>query len=143
MIILDTDVLTLIQRRQGEEFSRLASRLDQAGQSHEICVTVISFEEQMRGWLSYLSRHRAVARQVEAYRRLNLLVKDFARRRVLDFDESAGQIFEQLSKSKVRLGTMDLKIAAISLTNEATLVSRNLRDYRRVPELTVEDWTVP
>jgi tRNA(fMet)-specific endonuclease VapC len=42
---------------------------------------------------------------------------------------------------KIRIGTMDLRIAAIALTHGATLLSRNLVDFKRVPELEVEDWT--
>jgi tRNA(fMet)-specific endonuclease VapC len=42
---------------------------------------------------------------------------------------------------KIRIGTMDLKIAAIALAHGATLLSRNLVDFKKVPGLTVEDWT--
>jgi tRNA(fMet)-specific endonuclease VapC len=37
---------------------------------------------------------------------------------------------------------MDLKIAAIVLAHDATLLSRNLSDFRKVPGLKVEDWTL-
>jgi predicted nucleic acid-binding protein len=36
--------------------------------------------------------------------------------------------------------TMDLKIAAITLTHSATLLSANLRDFHHVPDFSVEDW---
>ncbi len=36
---------------------------------------------------------------------------------------------------------MDLKIASIAMANEAILVSRNLKDFEQVPDLTVKDWT--
>jgi tRNA(fMet)-specific endonuclease VapC len=42
---------------------------------------------------------------------------------------------------KIRIGTMDLKIASIVKVRDATLFSRNLRDFRKVPGLKVEDWS--
>jgi predicted nucleic acid-binding protein len=36
---------------------------------------------------------------------------------------------------------MDLKIAAIVLSQAATLLSKNLADFGKVPDLRVEDWT--
>lgn len=60
---------------------------------------------------------------------------------MLDFDEPAAAQFGQLRRARIRLGSMDLKIAAIALSQEALLLSRNLRDFQRVPGLRVEDWT--
>jgi tRNA(fMet)-specific endonuclease VapC len=40
------------------------------------------------------------------------------------------------------IGSMDLKIASIALAHSATLLSANLRDFRQVPNLSVEDWLV-
>jgi hypothetical protein len=41
----------------------------------------------------------------------------------------------------LQAGTMDSKIAAIVVSRDATLLSRNLADLRQVPGLQVEDWT--
>ena len=60
---------------------------------------------------------------------------------VLDFDDEAAAEYRKLRGMKVRIGTMDLKIAAITLAHGALLLSRNLRDFKRVPGLDVEDWT--
>ena len=68
---------------------------------------------------------------------------DYCGRRVLDYDAAAIQRFQELRKAKIRIGTMDLKIAAIALSRGAKLLSRNLSDYRKVPGLVVEDWTLP
>ena len=62
---------------------------------------------------------------------------------VLDFDERAGVEYQRLRRSRVRIGTMDLKIAAIVLAHDATLLSKNLSDFRKVPGLKVADWTLP
>jgi tRNA(fMet)-specific endonuclease VapC len=49
--------------------------------------------------------------------------------------------FQEFKRAKLKVGTLDLRIASIVLAREATLVSRNLRDFKRVPRLTVEDWS--
>lgn len=54
MIILDTDALSIIQRGAGRDYGVLAGRLDTA--DDEVVVTIISFEEQMRGWLAFIAR---------------------------------------------------------------------------------------
>jgi len=60
---------------------------------------------------------------------------------VLEFDEAAAAEFQRLKQSRLRIRTTDLKMAAIALTHDATLLSRNLSDFRHVPALKVEDWT--
>ena len=48
--------------------------------------------------------------------------------------------FERLRQQRVRIGTMDLKIAAIALGYNALVLSDNLRDFQQVPGLHAEDW---
>ena len=62
---------------------------------------------------------------------------------VLDFDEGASQQFESLRQQKIRIGTQDLRIASIVLATGGILVSRNRKDFRQVPNLTIEDWSQP
>ena len=140
MIILDTDVLSIVQRGRSPEFERLALRLDSADEE-EIVVTIVSFEEQMRGWLAFIARAESSSQQVRAYAKLRELLDDFTSRPVLDFDKTCSSEFDSLVRAKVRIGTMDLKIAAITISHDALLLSRNLADFRRVPGLRVEDWT--
>ena len=47
-----------------------------------------------------------------------------------------------LRPQRIRVGTMDLRIASIALSRGLTVLTRNLRDFRRVPGLLAEDWTV-
>ncbi|HTU20274.1 MAG TPA: type II toxin-antitoxin system VapC family toxin [Gemmataceae bacterium] len=56
------------------------------------------------------------------------------------FDERAAEQFDNLRTRKLRLGTMDLKIAAIALVNQALLLSANRRDFEQVPGLRAENW---
>jgi tRNA(fMet)-specific endonuclease VapC len=140
VIILDSDILSIIQRGQGAEYENLIDRLDLA--SEDVAVSIISFEEQMRGWLAFIAKAQGATQQVVAYAKLRALLHDFGTRPVLDFDQAAANQFERLRRSRVRIGTMDLRIAAIALANNALLLSRNLVDFRKVPGLRVDDWII-
>jgi tRNA(fMet)-specific endonuclease VapC len=106
-----------------------------------VFITIITFEEQTRGWLAYVAGAKARDQQIKAYSRLHALLNEYRNRQVLDFDEAAMSQFEQLTKMRIRIGAMDLKIAATVVSKGATLLSRNLSDFRKVPGLQVEDWS--
>ncbi|HEY5865206.1 MAG TPA: type II toxin-antitoxin system VapC family toxin, partial [Candidatus Tectomicrobia bacterium] len=91
--------------------------------------------------MAYLARTRSTAQQITAYSRLLLHLDSYCRIPVLGFDEAAATVFQRLRRSHIRIGTMDLKIASIVLSRDATLLSRNLGDFGQVPGLHVEDWT--
>jgi tRNA(fMet)-specific endonuclease VapC len=84
-----------------------------------------------------------MAQQITAYGRLLSHLDNYRRIPVLAFDEAAATTFQRLRRSRLRVGTMDLKIAAIVLSRDATLLSRNLGDFSQIPSLHVEDWTLP
>jgi tRNA(fMet)-specific endonuclease VapC len=140
VIILDTDIISVLDSRSGSAYENLAARLARRDVDH-IAITIVSFEEQMRGWLSYIAASRALSRQIEGYARLHRLLRWYQEQELLDFNTSAADVYEKLKRARVRLGAMDLKIAAIALDRGALLVSRNLRDFRKVPNLQVEDWS--
>ena len=141
MVILDTDHISLLERRATSAQGRkLGERLD-AVPAIERAATIVSYEEQLRGWLSVLAKARKMTQQIEAYRRLKRQLENYCRMLVLDFEERAATEFQRLVKARLRIATMDLKIAAIALAHDATLLTRNLADFHRVPGLKVEDWT--
>jgi len=140
MIILDTDCLSLFDREKSLESSILRNRLSRFS-PEDVLTTIITFEEQMRGWLTYLSKCKNIEEQIFAYERLNQFLDNFRKIVVVPFDEKAAEVFQQLKSQKIRVGTMDLKIAAIAISNNAILISRNLSDYEQIPNLTVHDWT--
>jgi len=88
-----------------------------------------------------MARAKSLAQQVEAYAKLKVHLVSYRNILVLDFDESAANEFQRPRRLRIRIGTMDLRIAAIVLAQDATLLSRNLSDFRKVPGLKVEDWT--
>lgn len=134
--ILDTDHITLLQRGH----LRLNQRLADLPQD-QLATTVISYEEQVSGRLAIVRRTRSGAGKVEAYFWLQKTLDFYCRVLVLPFGEEAVGIFAKLKEEKIRVGTQDLLIGAIVLANDGVLLSRNLRDFQRVPDLKVEDWS--
>lgn len=140
MYLLDTDHLTVLQRG-GAQSERLRQRL-QAIPPDDVAVTVISYEEQTRGWMSYQAKARSLEDQVTAYNLLQQHLQVLCAIPLIAFDMAAATIVRQLQQQRIRIGTMDLRIASIALAQGATLLSRNATDFQKVPQLIVEDWTV-
>ena len=138
MILLDTDHLSELERRGSAKGRTLLQRLQL--QSDPIAATIVSIEEQFRGRLAGINQLPAGPKQVHPYSRLVELVEFYSGWTILPFDQPAAQQFLDLKAAKIRIGTMDLKIASIALIHQARVLSANLRDFRQVPGLSVEDW---
>jgi tRNA(fMet)-specific endonuclease VapC len=138
VLILDTDHIVELQKEDVARRERLRLRL--RASREQVAVTIISAEEQMRGWLSSIHRIRDPFRQVRPYSQLLELFSFYAEWELLPFDALAADAYAALRKSGIRVGTMDLKIAGIAKIVGAKLLSRNMVDFGRVPGLAVEDW---
>lgn len=139
MIILDTDHATVMKYQNSERYIRLTSKLSTLN-NEKIGTTIITIEEQMRGWLASIAKERYVQRQVSAYRNLSQLFDFFSVFEILPFDTQAADCFDRLNSTKIRIGTMDLKIASIALTNDFLLLTANRRDFEQIPGLKFENW---
>ncbi len=140
MFILDTDHFTLLEWGSGAVGQQLHERI-RALPEGEVVTTIITFEEQTRGWLAFQARARTLEQQVKAYRRLKRHLDSYLEIQVLEFSSEAAAEFERLQRLRLRVGTMDLKIAAIALAHQATVLTRNRKDFNRIPDLQVEDWS--
>ena len=107
----------------------------------DVATTIITYEEQTRGWMAYLAKCRTLGAQVEAYRRLEKHLTTFRRILVLGFTEPAAVEYQRLARLKHKCGTMDLRIAAITLSLNATLLTRNQADFSPISGLRTADWT--
>ena len=94
MLILDTDLLSLLERADASALA-LQIRLDRIDEN-EIVTTVISYEEQMRGWLGYIAQANTLEKMLLAYERLQTHLQTFRDLTVLSFDLTAAQQFERL-----------------------------------------------
>ena len=70
------------------------------------------------------------------------VLKTFSVSTVLPFDAAAGAVFDGLLAQRIRVATMDLRIASIALARNMILLTRNENDFRKIPGLKTEDWTV-
>lgn len=139
MYILDTDHLSLIQRNN-QEGKLILSRLA-AVEDVSVVVTIITYEEQLRGRLNVLSRAKKLEEQVVAYQWLQKLSENYRLIQIIPFDQSAGLEYQRLRKAYPRLGAMDLKIASISIVKNAILLTRNTSDFGNIKELSIDDWS--
>lgn len=139
-VLLDTDHLSVLEWKEQPARTRLLERLDQLPPD-DIATSIVSFHEQVQGALAYLKRARKAEEIVRAYVKLETIWRWFLRMNVLSYSVQAQDRFADLKPRCPRLKTMDLRIASIALVTGSTLLSRNLRDFRQVPNLSVEDWT--
>ncbi len=140
MYLLDTDHMSLIHRG-GTESSRIGARLAHTP-ANQIAVCIVTYEEQVRGWLAYIAKARTIEQQKPRYDELLRMVELYCSTRILPFSHEAVAAYRNLWLQRIRIGTMDLKIAAIALANDATVVTRNLSDFGKVLGLRTEDWSL-
>lgn len=138
--VLDTDHVSEFQRRNSKVVQRIY-RIN----PNNIAVTIISVEEQVRGQLKVINEMNNLKSGdslVQAYANLGKTVKFFHNIHVLDFDQQACNCYTELKRQKIRIGTQDLKIASIVLSQQAILVTRNRKDFEKIPNLLIQDWTI-
>jgi tRNA(fMet)-specific endonuclease VapC len=139
MLVLDTSILSILEwSGTSPKAQRLTQRLERGDQP--IVTTIVCCEEQMRGWMASLNSQAKLTDQVESYRRLRRRIEYYCEIEILDFDAAAAAQFQEYRNAKLKVGTMDLRIAAIVFVHGATVLTENSRDFRRVPGLQVEDW---
>ncbi|MEH2114883.1 type II toxin-antitoxin system VapC family toxin [Nostoc sp.] len=79
---------------------------------------------------------------IRGYAVLLEILQSFATAPILPFDAGAIALFDQLRSQRVRVSTMDLRIAAIAISRNLVLLTRNVSDFNKVPGLVMEDWTL-
>jgi tRNA(fMet)-specific endonuclease VapC len=136
LFVLDTDILSLYQRGH----SVLSSKLNSYPAS-ELAITVITVEEELAAWYSLLRKVHDPDDLVMAYTRLAEAVPVLARWQIPRMNSASVVRYEKLKSMNLNVRKMDLRIAAITLEHGGVLVTRNTRDFQRIPSLQVEDWS--
>jgi tRNA(fMet)-specific endonuclease VapC len=126
--LFDTDHLSVLQQQSEPDYSALLRRIVSHPQT-DLNLCVISFHEQILGCHTYVSRARTAANVVRGYSMLSRLLDDYASAVVLPFCPAAAVEFDKLLSFRIRIGTMDLRIASIALARKLILVTRNTSDF--------------
>ena len=135
--IFDTDIFTLWYLAHPVVCQRASVHA-----TSDLAVTIITVEEQLTGWYSQLRKTRQRDALARVYQRFTDVVGKLAGLRIFSFEEPAILRYEQLRAMRLNIGGYDLRIAAITLEVGGILVTRNQRDFRRIPNLVLEDWSV-
>lgn len=129
LYVLDTNTLSCFFRGEG----RIAERLSTISPSEVAIPTVVLFEIET-----------GIAKSPEAKRRRAQLDEAVSTVETLAFGRkearSAARVRAHLEALGKPIGPYDVLIAGTALANGATLVTRNVREFRRVPGLAVENW---
>jgi tRNA(fMet)-specific endonuclease VapC len=139
MTAFDTDVLSDILRGVPALVAR-ATLIHPTQQ----CVPTVAVEEVIRGRLAVIRQVQAGKGKVNLAQAYDLFDKSFqalAAFQILPYSDAADRLVQSFRSGKIRVGTRDLRIAAICIVHGATLVTRNARDYSKIPGLTLDVWS--
>ncbi len=134
LFVLDTDILTLYYRGNAA-----VVRLVDSTPEPDLAISIITVDEQLTGWYTLTRRARQPAQVARAYLQLGEAVVRLGRWRIIPYTESAIARVAYLKSLRLNVRLMDLRIAAIALENGAADMTRNRRDFDRIPGLTVEE----
>jgi len=138
MHLLDSDTL----RHLHEEHPRVIRRLRELPAGEVVATTIITRIEALRGRFDYLLKAATTEEFLRAQRLLTRTDELLRELPIVPLNEAALAHFERLRRVKglKKVGRGDLLIGSITLAHRATLVSRNVRDFRKIPDLRVVNW---
>lgn len=132
MYMLDTNICIFLLKNRDELLKRKFKAIK------KLCISSITYGELCFG----IENGIATLQQVR-FEQLNLFTEKL---RIEAWDAEAarhyGAIRALLKQTGQIIGSNDLLIAAHARSIAAVLVTNNIREFSRVPNLTVEDWTV-
>jgi tRNA(fMet)-specific endonuclease VapC len=139
MIVLDTDIITLLSYGRTE---KLRQRIDAVEEGEELAVTIVTRMEILQGRFDSIvkaANEEELLTAMDRFRASQGMLDSF---RLLEVDDAAARHFKEMTKpkKKVKMRRKDLLIACIALAHQALLVTRNVDDYKPVTGLRVDNW---
>ena len=137
LYLFDTDMLTLFREGHPAVCGRAA-----AHETSELATSIITVEEQLTGWYTVLRQAKDDLRLTTAYDRMTRTIRFLSRIQVISYTITAASQFQTFRKARLKVKTMDLRIACVALDAGARLITRNRTDFELVPGLEIEDWSI-
>lgn len=134
--LFDTDHVSLQERGHPPLRARLA-----AAPPGSVAVCPVTVEEMVRGRLAILARRLDGDERVRGYAKLIATISFFSSVPIVAFDARCEARYQELVALRLRVGSQDLRIAAVALAQDLVVVNRNRRDFEKVPGLLIEDWS--
>ena len=101
----------------------------------QLCISSITYAELMYG--AEKSQWKERSRTALALMMASITILNFDGKAA----EMYGMIRAELEARGTPIGSMDMLIAAHAMAEELTVVTNNIREFSRIEELRVEDWT--
>lgn len=138
MNVLDTDVLSSFAYGTAS-----IVQMVNAQPPEMLSIPIIAIEEIFRGRLAAIRKFdtaHQTEKRLQAYIHLQESFIKLNRFNVLTLHPAAEALAMQWKHAKIKVGIQDMRIAAIAIINNATLVTRNVRDYAQIPSLNYTTW---
>ena len=141
MLIIDSNHLRVL-RIPGSKGALLKAKLIADGR--DVVTTIINVHEGIKGYFHEINEAKTGLARISPYANLQSLLEYYANWIVLPFDEAAAKRFDEIKRNPKlrRIGAWDLQIAAIALCHGATVLTQNVKDFKNIPGLKVEDWLI-
>lgn len=134
--VLDTDTLTLLLHHHPGVTAQALTHPQEL-----VTVSIVTVQETFSGRYNKIKQARRPQELIAAYGQLEASVKLLRALPILSYDSAAAEKFAELQRTYRRLPKNDLQIAAIAITQAATLVTCNIADFGQIDGLSLEDWT--
>jgi tRNA(fMet)-specific endonuclease VapC len=138
MFLFDTDHITIFCRKMGHDYACLSRRMSQHPPT-AFFWSIVSMHEQMLGAHNLIAKGKK--HWIRGHEILEQIRSDYAKQQILPYDQTADSRHDALQQQNVQIGAFDLRIAAIALSRNLILLTRNRTDFAKVPGLQIDDWT--
>jgi tRNA(fMet)-specific endonuclease VapC len=138
LYILDTDHVSLILSNHHQVTANAAQ--------HQIAISIVTVQELFNGWMGRINDPSQINNLPALYSKLSLTIKYLQTVNILDFTVESDECLKNLLRANPPLRKnrlqKDMRIAAIALSLNLPIATRNRRDFELVPNLQIIDWTI-